>query len=57
MNEQAAALTARRRAGTHIADVICENMRDMPPEIMASMPQEGVSQHDHYIYNWPKKEA
>jgi hypothetical protein len=41
----------------HIADVICENMRDVPPEIMAAMPGDGASQHDHYIYGWPKREA
>src|ERR1017187_9356029 len=41
----------------HIADVICENMQDVPPEIMAAMPTDGASQHDHYIYGWPKKEA
>lgn len=41
----------------HIADVICENMRDVPPEIMAAMPSDGASQHDHYIYGWPKREA
>jgi hypothetical protein len=45
------------RSRRHIADVICENMQDVPPEIMASMPQDGASQHDHYIYGWPKKEA
>ena len=41
----------------HIADVIVENMRNLPPEIMASMPKDGASQHDHYIYGWPKKEG
>jgi len=41
----------------HIADVILENMQDVPPEIMARMPEDGASQHDHYIYGWPKKEA
>lgn len=41
----------------HIADVICENMKDVPPEIMATMPKDGASQHDHYIYGWPKREA
>jgi len=41
----------------HIADVICENMRDVPPEIMAAMPTDGASQHDHYIYGWPKREV
>lgn len=40
----------------HIADVILENMRDVPPEVMARMPKDGASQHDHYIYGWPKKE-
>ncbi|MGO8816882.1 MAG: hypothetical protein ACLQVG_19760 [Terriglobia bacterium] len=40
----------------HIADVIVENMRDVPPEIMARMAKDGASQHDHYIYGWPKKE-
>jgi hypothetical protein len=41
----------------HIADVILENMQDVPAEIMAHMPKDGASQHDHYIYGWPKKEA
>jgi hypothetical protein len=40
----------------HIADLILENMKDVPPEIMATMPTDGASQHDHYIYGWPKKE-
>lgn len=45
------------RPARHIADVIVENMQDVPPEIMARMPEDGASQHDHYIYGWPKKEA
>ncbi len=40
----------------HIADLILDNMKDVPPEIMATMPSDGASQHDHYIYGWPKKE-
>jgi hypothetical protein len=44
------------RPHRHIADVIVENMRSVPPEIMATMPKDGASQHDHYIYGWPKKE-
>ena len=39
----------------HIADIIVDNMKDVPPEIMATMPTDGASQHDHYIYGWPKK--
>jgi len=40
-----------------IADMILARMRNVPPEIEASMPADGASQHDHYIYGWPKKEA
>jgi hypothetical protein len=39
------------------ADIILDAMREVPPEIMATMPTDGASQHDHYIYGWPKKEA
>ncbi len=45
------------RPRRHIADVIVENMSNVPPDIMASMPKDGASQHDHYIYGWPKREA
>ena len=24
---------------------------------MAAMPADGASQHDHYIYGWPKREV
>jgi hypothetical protein len=54
-------LTEQDRPATrphrHIADAILENMQDVPQEIMAKMPEDGASQHDHYIYGWPKKEA
>lgn len=39
------------------ADIVLGRMRNVPPEIMATMPKDGASQHDHYIYGWPKKEA
>jgi hypothetical protein len=45
------------RPHRHIADVIVETMSDVPPEIMATMPTDGASQHDHYIYGWPKREV
>jgi hypothetical protein len=37
--------------------VIADNMKDVPPEVMAAMPEDGASQHDHYIYGWPKREV
>jgi hypothetical protein len=40
-----------------IWEVIVENMKDVPAEVMAAMPADGASEHDHYIYGWPKREA
>jgi len=37
------------------ADIVLSHMRKVPPEIMATMPEDGASQHDHYIYGRPKK--
>ena len=39
------------------ADIILSSMRTVPAEIMATMPTDGASQHDHYIYGWPKREV
>jgi hypothetical protein len=39
------------------ADIVLSHMRKVPPEIMATMPTDGASQHDHYIYGWPKREV
>ena len=40
-----------------VAEIVLARMRNVPPEIMATMPNDGASQHDHYIYGWPKKEV
>ena len=39
------------------ADIVLDSMRNVPAEIMATMPKDGASQHDHYIYGWPKRET
>ena len=39
------------------ADIILSCMSGVPPDIAAAMPKDGASQHDHYIYGWPKKET
>lgn len=39
----------------HISEIIRENMNRVPPEIMAAMPKDGASEHDHYIYGLPKR--
>jgi hypothetical protein len=43
---------SRRR---HISEAIRDNMRKVPPEILAAMPNHGASDHDHYIYGLPKR--
>jgi hypothetical protein len=40
-----------------IWEVIQDNMKDVPPEDMASLPRDGASQIDHYVYGQPKREA
>jgi hypothetical protein len=39
------------------ADIVLSQMWKVPPEIMATMPTDGASQHDHYIYGWPKRDV
>ena len=39
------------------ADLVLRRMSNVPAEAMASMPRDGASQHDHYIYGWPKREG
>ena len=29
--------------------------RDVPPEVFDSLPTDGASQHDHYLYGTPKR--
>jgi hypothetical protein len=50
---EAAGTPSRRR---HISEVILEKMSKVPAEIMATMPKDGASQHDHYIYGLPKRD-
>jgi hypothetical protein len=57
LNKLADAEPAAERPLQTAADIVLASMRNVPPEIMATMPKDGASQHDHYIYGWPKKEA
>jgi hypothetical protein len=40
-----------------VVDIVLSHMRNVPPGIMAQMPTDGASQHDHYIYGWPKRDV
>ena len=57
LNQLAASEQSPEQPLQTAADIVVSRMRNVPPEIMATMPQDGASQHDHYIYGWPKKEA
>jgi hypothetical protein len=46
----------RARSRRHIGDKIRDRMSKMPPEAMTHMPQDGASQHDHYLYGVPKRQ-
>ena len=54
--EADAAIQSVSQTRRHIGDLIRERMSKVPPEIMAAMPKDGASQHDHYIYGCPKRE-
>ena len=38
-----------------ISQVIADIMADVPPAELATLPSDGASEHDHYIYGWPRK--
>jgi hypothetical protein len=37
------------------ADIVLSHLRRVPADVMESMPKDGASQHDHYIYGWPTR--
>ena len=39
-----------------VVATILQRMRKLPPEALEGMPEDGASQHDHYIYGTPKKQ-
>ena len=41
--------------GRRISQAIAEIMADAPQEELAKLPKDGASEHDHYIYGWPKR--
>ena len=38
-----------------ISQVIADIMADAPAEELLKLPVDGASEHDHYIYGWPKR--
>ena len=52
-----AAESAGRGGVQTAADIVLEEMRKVPADLMAALPKDGADQHDHYLYGRPKKEA
>lgn len=50
--EEAGRGPQRRR---HISEIIRENMKRVPREVMDTMPKDGAREHDHFIYGLPKR--
>jgi antitoxin component of MazEF toxin-antitoxin module len=42
-------------ARPRLAERIASRARILPPEVVAELPEDGASQHDHYIYGTPKR--
>lgn len=40
-----------------IWELIQDNMKNVPPEDLATLPKDGASQIDHYIYGQPKRDV
>jgi len=46
------------RADRHpIWEVITERMKTVPPEVFERLPEDGASDHDHYLYGHPKRNS
>jgi hypothetical protein len=39
------------------ADIVLEEMRKVPADLVENPHCDGASEHDHYLYGWPKKRA
>ena len=51
LKQALAATGARKPLAARIRDL----WADIPPEVRAKLPEDGASQHDHYIYGVPKR--
>ncbi len=50
------ALGANETESRPIWEVIADSMKDVPAEDLESLPRDGASQLDHYLYGHPKRD-
>lgn len=43
------------RSHRPVWEVITDSMKAVPPEVFERLPQDGASEHDHYLYGSPKR--
>lgn len=36
-------------------EIISERMKNVPSDVFERLPQDGASEHDHYLYGSPKR--
>jgi hypothetical protein len=39
-----------------IWEVMLDNIEGLSPEEFAKLPKDGASEHDHYLYGYPKRD-
>lgn len=47
-------ITVEERRPT-LAERIVARARELPPEVLAALPDDLAAQHDHYLYGTPKR--
>lgn len=50
-----AELTRRKQEDKPVWEMVLEIMKDAPQDEIDKLPHDGSEEHDHYIYDTPKK--
>jgi hypothetical protein len=50
-------LMRRKRPDRPVWQMVEELLKDIPQDVLDSLPTDGSEQHDHYIYGTPKRRA
>jgi hypothetical protein len=46
---------SKAASSRHISEVIREIVSDAPPDVFETLPTDGASEHDHYLYGTTKR--
>jgi hypothetical protein len=45
---------SKNHAGRSLWNMAQKYLKDVPKEELEKLPKDGASNHDHYLYGWPK---